>query len=164
MFNLFSKSAKPIKPKTISGEYTGSHPELPNSFLKSELVASETGIDLYSVIGKEKNLEKHFDWSEIKGFDNQTSNSQREVSSRITATRAVAFGVASAAMKKKKFDTVFSIRNLLYTTTGNIEIILEKIYENQGGTMSDLASLEANSQIMLSNKFKKIINKKISEQ
>ena len=46
--------------------------------------------------------------------------------SRVSATRVVAFGVVGAMAKKKTYEDYFLVHNVLYTKSGNIDLILER--------------------------------------
>lgn len=160
MFGLLKKDKTP-KPITIIGKYEGSHPELPNSVLNASLRCDEHGVDLSFNKGQWA-LARHFDWSEIEGFD---FGNERCVSSKETsAARVVAFGLAGAAVKKKKYDSGFYIQNILYTKSGNVELVLEKHYTNTGDMATTATNLESMSHTSKSTKFKKYIISKLNSE
>ena len=102
MFSLFKKDKTP-KPITIIGKYEGSHPELPGSVLNASLRCDEHGVDLSFNKGQWA-LARHFDWSEIEGFDFDFGNERRVSGKETSAARVVAFGLAGASVKTKKYD------------------------------------------------------------
>lgn len=160
MFNLFKKDKTP-KPITIIGKYEGSHPEIPNSVLNASLRCDEHGVDLSFNKGQWA-LARHFDWSEIEGFDFDFGNERRVSGKETSAARVVAFGLAGAAVKKKKYDSGFYVQNVLYTKSGNVELILEKHYTNTGDMATTATNLESMSHTSKSTKFKKYVLSKLN--
>lgn len=155
MFGLFKKNKAP-KPITIIGKYEGCHPEFPDSVLNASLKCDEDGVDLSFNKGQ-WTLAKHFNWSEIEGFDFDFGNERRVSGKETSAARVVAFGLAGAAVKKKKYDSGFYIQNILYTKSGNVELVLEKHYSNTGDMATTATSLESMSHTSKSTKFKKYV-------
>lgn len=90
---------------------------------------------------------------------------ERRVSGKETsAARVVAFGLAGAAVKKKKYDSGFYIQNILYTKSGNVELVLEKRYTNTGDMATTATSLESMSHTSKSTKFKKCVLSKLNSE
>lgn len=100
MFGLLKKNKTP-KPITIIGKYEGSHPELPNSVLNASFRCDEHGVDLSFNKGQWA-LARHFDWSEIEGFDFDFGNERRVSGKETSAARAVAFGSCWGGRKEEK--------------------------------------------------------------
>lgn len=152
MFRLNQKQENSV---TVNGKYTGSLNILPEQVIKASLRATAEGVDLIFDKGLEK-VAKHFDWEEVEGFDFNSKNSKsshRETS----VSRTVAFGLAGYAAKKKKSDISFGLIMILYTTSGNIELVAGRSYQNLGDIGTTAAGIEQLTLKSKCKKFKKFI-------
>lgn len=111
------------KPVEIYGEYFGSHQAIKRHINPLTLVAYDKGIDLYSggSFRRRKELLVTIPWSSVTGFSFE-EQTQKEGSSRITATRMVALGIFSVAAKKKSVEVDMKLVSTLNTKSGDIVI------------------------------------------
>jgi hypothetical protein len=131
--------------KTVSqaGEYYGSHPGLPGHVKTMLFIMTDGGVD----IRVKHQVIKHFDWSEVTGFDNQDIATSTGAS-RLTVTRMATLGVFSLAAPKKGAVAKKYVA-VLHTTTGDVQ--LETKLSN---TSSDIGSLIDGSFVKRSKKAK----------
>ncbi len=133
-----NKKAKTLE---LKGGYMSSHPDI--KFQKRlKLIFSDAGVDAYGENGKD--LVRHFNWDEIIGFDAQHEKEETS-SQRVTVTRMAAMGVFALGAQKKEGSVKGRMFDILYTTTGNIE--LQSIVA--GGAPSGLTGTGANLTLTL---------------
>lgn len=163
MFRIFKKKEKKPKPVTIYGRYDGSHPDFPTPVLAASLTCDETGVTLSFDKGGWSPV-KHFKWEDLDGFDFNTNSGRDLTDSRVSATRVVAFGVVGAMAKKKTYEDYFLVHNVLYTKSGNIDLILERVSKITGDASKTAAGLDRTANFNKSSKFKKLTVNYMSSQ
>lgn len=163
MFGLFKKKTKKLQPIIIYGEYSGSHPDFPNSVLHASLKCDENGVDLNFNKGAWE-VAKRFEYSEIEGFNFDFGSDSTLKDSRVSTARVVTFGVAGAMAKKKTYEDSFFVHNILYTKNGNIELLLERTNKVTSDISKTAANLELLSCQRNSAKFKKFVLDKLSPE
>ena len=110
---MFNSEKKFVR---VAGEYFGSHPAVPGHVKRMSFEMNERGVD----IEIKRKIIKHFDWSEVTGFDNEDTATSTG-NSRLTVTRMATLGVFSLAAPKKGQVSKKYV-NVIHTTTGDMQL------------------------------------------
>jgi len=147
---LFTKKPESYK---VSGRYFASHPDIkgPKSLT---VITDESGVH----VSFKKKYSKDFHWDEIVSFKTETQ-SEREESRRITATRLLAVGIFALAFQKQTGSVKGKSYHVLLTTSGELE--LELIIA--GGAPSSLAGSMANYAIVVNEREAKNMQRFVAE-
>lgn len=135
----FNRGLGPLK-------YYGEHPDFTEPWTGNSINFLDDGIYLNEPHGKWDTTQKWtldhklFNWSEVKSFECGFLDESNSSSSRITATRLIAFGVFALAAQKQKSSSSGTIAYIIHTNRGDYIVSRGFGFTSKSGSAAGLAN------------------------